>query len=58
MLRYRSQSVKPIEARGVSSGLSAVTLGLEGHLRIFGCLKNGDVKGIESALVEYLDHAK
>jgi len=58
MLRYRSQSVKSIEARGVSSGLGAGTPALKGHLRIFDFLKNGDVKGIESASVEHLDYGK
>ncbi|UCH06125.1 MAG: FCD domain-containing protein [Deltaproteobacteria bacterium] len=58
MLRYRSQSVKSIEAGGVSFGLGAVTPAFKGHLRIFDCPKNGDMKGIESALVEHLDYAK
>ena len=58
MLRYRGQSVKSVEAGGVSFGLGAVTPAFEGHLRIFNCMKNGDVKGIESAFMEYLDYAK
>jgi DNA-binding GntR family transcriptional regulator len=58
MLRYRSQNVKSIEPGGVSFGLGAVTPAFEGHLRIFDCLKNGDMKGIESALTEHVDYAK
>jgi DNA-binding GntR family transcriptional regulator len=58
MLRYRGQSVKFIKAGGISFGLGAVTPAFEAHLRIFDCLKNGDMKGIESALVEHLDCAK
>jgi len=58
MLRYRSQNVKSVEAGGLSFGLGAVTPAFEGHLRIFDCLKNRDMKGIESALVEHLDYAK